>query len=359
LSRSDVGEAVGVRDGRYVIFGETPYVPQTAVTFCAGSAGGTHAGCERPKMRERVAMAKIAVVCLLSGYAWAQSALRGTVVDPTGASISGADIVITSPAGSAHAVTSADGRFSAAAAPPASVRVSRAGWQTAVADWTGGGDLRFVLQPARAEQQIVVTATRTPAVLSDVASSVSAITAADASSAPELAVDDILRQVPGFSLLRRSDSRTANPTSQGVSLRGLGASGASRALVLLDGVPLNDPFGGWVYWDRIPTAAIERIEVLRSGGSALYGSGALAGVVDVEERPITNRAIAFEGSSGNQGTSAGSLAMSAGGKRWGIAAEAQALQTDGYIPTPASQRTNATATAASARNATSDSARHS
>ena len=56
----------------------------------------------------------------------------------------------------------------------------------------------------------------------------------------------------GFSLFRRSGSRYANPTSQGVSLRGLGASGARRALVLVDGLPLNDPFGGWVYWARVP-----------------------------------------------------------------------------------------------------------
>ena len=62
----------------------------------------------------------------------------------------------------------------------------------------------------------------------------------------------MLRQVPGFSLFRRTTSRAANPTTQGVSLRGLGASGASRALVLSDGFPLNDPFGGWVYWDRAP-----------------------------------------------------------------------------------------------------------
>ena len=67
-------------------------------------------------------------------------------------------------------------------------------------------------------------------------------------------LDDALRFVPGFTLFRRTGSRVANPTAQGVTLRGLGGSGASRALVLDDGMPMNDPFGGWVYWGRVPRA---------------------------------------------------------------------------------------------------------
>ncbi|MEO5858088.1 MAG: TonB-dependent receptor plug domain-containing protein [Pyrinomonadaceae bacterium] len=61
-------------------------------------------------------------------------------------------------------------------------------------------------------------------------------------AAPTL--DNVLRQLPGFSIFRRSSSRSANRTAQGVSLRGVGASGASRSVVMFDGVPLNDPFGG-------------------------------------------------------------------------------------------------------------------
>src|SRR4029078_13297747 len=94
-------------------------------------------------------------------------------------------------------------------------------------------------------------------------------------------LDDVLRQVPGFSLFRRSGSLTANPTAQGVSLRGVGASGASRALVLLDGVPLNSPFGGWVYWTRVPRVNIENVSVQNGASSSLYGSGALGGVVNI------------------------------------------------------------------------------
>ena len=92
--------------------------------------------------------------------------------------------------------------------------------------------------------------------------------------------------MPGFSLFRRSDSLTANPTSQGVSLRGVGASGPSRALVLEDGIPITDPFGGWVYWDRIPRESISDMEFVEGGASDLYGSDAMGGVINVLTRPL-------------------------------------------------------------------------
>src|SRR5713226_10440077 len=124
----------------------------------------------------------------------------------------------------------------------------------------------------KAQDTITVTATRTPMRLSDTAASVVVMSRETIAASAAPTVDDALRQVPGFALFRRSGSRTANPTSQGVSLRGLGASGASRAIVLADGVPLNDPFGGWVYWDRVPHELVTQVEVLRGGASHLYGS---------------------------------------------------------------------------------------
>src|SRR5213594_859431 len=65
--------------------------------------------------------------------------------------------------------------------------------------------------------------------------------------------------------IRLSASLVTHPTTQGLSLRGIGPSGTSRALVLVDGVPANDPFGSWVYWSRIPMQSIEQIEVVRGG----------------------------------------------------------------------------------------------
>src|SRR6266576_582107 len=94
-------------------------------------------------------------------------------------------------------------------------------------------------------------------------------------------VDDVLRQLPTFSLFTRSSSISSNPTSQGVSLRGIGPSGVSRTLVLLDGIPFNEPFGGWVYWTRVPLEATERIEVVDGPSANVYGNYALGGAISI------------------------------------------------------------------------------
>ena len=83
-------------------------------------------------------------------------------------------------------------------------------------------------------------------------------------------LEDVLRDVPGFQLFRRSDSRSANPTSQGATLRALGGNASSRVLLLLDGVPQTDPFGGWVSWpayqpERLGEARVTRASPSRSG----------------------------------------------------------------------------------------------
>src|SRR5438552_2242198 len=157
------------------------------------------------------------------------------------------------------------------------------------------------LSTQHSSDTITVTATRTETRLSDTPSSVVVLNRETLEATAATTTDDALRQVPGFTLFRRSGSRSANPTSQGVSLRGIGASGASRALVLDDGVPLNDPFGGWIYWGRVPRAAIDRIEIVRGGASDLYGSGAMGGVVQFIRRGAMDD-VTVEASGGSEGT---------------------------------------------------------
>jgi len=188
---------------------------------------------------------------------------------------------------------------------------------------------------AQASETITVTATRTKTRLADTPASVVVLDKTALAASPSPALDDALRQVPGFALFRRTGSRTANPTSQGVSLRGVGASGASRALVLDDGIPLNDPFGGWIYWGRVPRAALDRVEVLRGGASDLYGSAAMGGVVQFLRR---DAGVALDVSAGSERTGAGSLfaAQTVGAWRGSVAADV--LRTDGYVLVPESQR---------------------
>jgi outer membrane receptor protein involved in Fe transport len=141
--------------------------------------------------------------------------------------------------------------------------------------------------------------------------------------------------VAGFSLFRRSGSRFANPTAQGISLRGLGGSGASRAVVLADGVPLNDPFGGWVYWGRVPRAALSRIEVLRGAASDLYGSGALSGTVQLFTREPGSGSpgglLAAEAAGGGLGSADGSLLLADRRGNWGASFAAERSTTAGYV----------------------------
>jgi outer membrane receptor protein involved in Fe transport len=95
-------------------------------------------------------------------------------------------------------------------------------------------------------------------------------------------LEDVLRDVPGFQLFRRSDSRSANPTSQGATLRALGGNASSRVLLLLDGVPLTDPFGGWISWPAYDPERLGAVRVTRGGGSGVQGPGALAGTIELE-----------------------------------------------------------------------------
>lgn len=130
--------------------------------------------------------------------------------------------------------------------------------------------------------EIVVTAARLPPAAADAAFSVVRIDEGVLSRSSRL--DEALRSVPAVSLFRRTSSAAANPTTQGISLRAIAPSGAGRTLVLLDGVPLNDPFGGWVIWSQATPESLESLDVIRGAGSGPYGAGALTGTITLRER---------------------------------------------------------------------------
>jgi len=185
--------------------------------------------------------------------------------------------------------------------------------------------------PLAVAEEITVRASRTARRLADTPAGVTVLSAADLAAGTATTLDQALRAVPGFSLFRRADSRFANPTTQGASLRGLGASGASRAVVLADGVPLNDPFGGWIAWGRVPRAAIDRLEVLSGAASDLYGSAALGGVVELVRKRAVLPALAAEAAYG--GLASADATLFAGGRRgaWGATVAAEGARTGGYV----------------------------
>ncbi|MBC2776066.1 TonB-dependent receptor [Parasphingopyxis marina] len=138
------------------------------------------------------------------------------------------------------------------------------------------------------EQQIVVTAAGLKDPLGDVAYNVVTIDQEALAREPSGRLENILGQVAGFQLFRASDARSGHPTGQGATLRGLGGNASSRALLVLDGVPQSDPFGGWISWPGFDTQALGRIRVTRGGGSGVYGPGALAGTIELESRSVEN-----------------------------------------------------------------------
>jgi len=150
----------------------------------------------------------------------------------------------------------------------------------------------------------------------------------DIAQLPAQTTDDVLRGQAGVEL-PRGDSRALHPTGQHVSMRGLGGG---RTLVLLDGVPLNDPFGGWIQWNKVAKSQIARVEIVRGASSDVYGSLAMGGVIQVFTRPVSDRAAVVQGDDGSRDSlHAAAFASTPLGKGFAVGASADATHTDGYL----------------------------
>jgi outer membrane receptor protein involved in Fe transport len=184
---------------------------------------------------------------------------------------------------------------------------------------------------------VVVAASRSGLAPADAPVATTAISAADLGAFQAVTLDDILRDDPSFSLFRRTSSLTSNPTSQGVSLRGIGPSGASRSLVLLDGVPLNDPFGGWIVWSAVPRLSLSGGEIAHGGGSGVWGNGALAGSISlIQAQPQDGGEVQAE--TGAFGTRSAEIVGGTAGRQGGLSVDARDFSTDGFYNLSASTR---------------------
>lgn len=282
-----------------------------------------------------------ACVLFFGVTAQAQTKIEGVVSDPTGATIAQAAVVFETAERIVRTRTDERGSFAlTVGSGDGTLTVQAAGFSTARINIDSGRTsepLRITLEPAGLLERIVITAgeERIPAT----PNSQYALGRREIATSGALTIDDVLRQTPGFSLFRRSGSLTANPTTQGVSLRGVGANGASRALVMYDGVPLNSPFGGWVYWNRVPRVSVESAQIFNGGTSDLYGSGALGGVINVTtRRPPEAKFFDLEASGGNLSTGAVSVSAGSSWNGFGVGLDFQALRTDGYVLVPEDQR---------------------
>lgn len=174
---------------------------------------------------------------------------------------------------------------------------------------------------------IVVTATRSARALADVPASVSVVTADQIADTSARTIDDVLRRVPSVDLPIAS-TNDQHPTDTIVSMRGL--SGI-RSLVLLDGVPLNDSFFGYVQWSEVPVDTIDRVEVVRGGGATLWGNYAMGGVINILTRSIDQTGLDAEAAGGSRGTYRvdGTGKLAGNGYRIGVVGGIS--HSDGYL----------------------------
>lgn len=270
------------------------------------------------------------------------SAVTGRLTDPAGTPVSDVRVRLTGDKGAPQeTVSSADGRFSFGTVQAGEYQLAaeHAGFRKLqksilVSDGKALDELTIQLQILDVFASVTTISDSAEALTSRQGSSINTLGRSQIDAAGASALDDLLRQVPGFSNFRRSSSVVANPTTQGVSLRGAGASGASRTLVNIDSIPLNDAFGGWVYWDRVPRESIDTIDVERGGASHLYGSDALSGAINISTRRVKGPVISASTSYGNLST--GDVSFFAGDK-WGrtdVAVSGEGYRTDGYFIIP-------------------------
>jgi outer membrane cobalamin receptor len=191
--------------------------------------------------------------------------------------------------------------------------------------------------PSRPEP-VRTSITVTGSIAANAPANVTALDAGTLAATAGANLDDRLREVPGFSLFRRTSSMVAHPTTQGISLRGIGASGASRTLVLWDGVPANDPFGGWVYWTQFTPDEIGTVEISRGAATSVFGDRAMSGAIGIFTRPAAAKRVTGAYAGGNKNTHDATLGLAG---QWGtvaVSGSGRAFTTDGYYIVPGANR---------------------
>jgi outer membrane receptor protein involved in Fe transport len=278
----------------------------------------------------------IVALMLASASDAAEPSVSGTVRDTSGGVVQGAVVIVRQPGTpERQVITGADGRFTIDAPEGAelTIIVRAGGFAEAVKRLTASertGELDVLVSPASVLETVTVTPSRAEQKVVDVPASVNILKSEEIRQSPAVVADDVLRQIPTFSLFRRTSSLSSHPTSQGVSLRGLGPSGVSRTLVLVDGTPFNDPFGGWVYWTRVPLEDVDRIEVVDGPSSNLYGNYAMGGVINIMSGRPARRTVEIKPQYGNHNSPKLDVSGSDVWGKVGVLANVSVFDTDGF-----------------------------
>ncbi|HJP67575.1 MAG TPA: TonB-dependent receptor [Sphingomicrobium sp.] len=192
------------------------------------------------------------------------------------------------------------------------------------------------LPSTTAPAAIIITGTALLEAKAERVYAIDRITRREIEQAPSHALDQLLKDVPGVQLFRRSDSTSGHPTSQGITLRALGGNASSRALLVLDGVPQSDPFGGWVNWPAYDPQSLSAIRVVRGGGSVADGPGALAGTIEMTSR--SDPGLGGEVDVGSRDSVEGEARLGAPLAGGLFALSGREARSDGFIPVTRSTR---------------------
>lgn len=185
---------------------------------------------------------------------------------------------------------------------------------------------------------VVVTATRTERTLEEVPASVSVLHDDVIDATPAQSLDDVIRTMPGVNI--NSDaSYQVHFTANGISTRGLGSGADTRTLVTLDGVPLNGSNQGVVQWTQVPLESIDRVELVRGGGSALWGNYALGGVMNIVTRPPRTSEASGDIGYGRYGTTrVNAYGAAAANNAFALSGNVNYFKTAGFNRVPEDQR---------------------
>lgn len=183
---------------------------------------------------------------------------------------------------------------------------------------------------------IVITGAALPEARSERVYAIERLDTRRIEQSPSHSLDQLLKDVPGVQLFRRSDSSSGHPTSQGVTLRALGGNASSRALLVLDGVPQTDPFGGWVNWPAYDPQTLSDVRVVRGGGSVANGPGALAGTIEMTSRTDKSIGGELDGGSRESLEARGRAGISVG--HGILSLSGRGVRSDGFVPVTAETR---------------------
>ena len=280
----------------------------------------------------------LVLVILASSIAWAQQdgmrRVTGTVVDQSGAPVPRVLVEVRGPSGqnAASALTDTQGRFAldlpdgaytldATAAGLAPIR------HQSLEVGAATPPLSLTLEIPAIKESIVVTATRTEAPLAQIGSSTTVIRGDDLESAGIDSMAEALRRVAGLTLVQNG----AVGQLASVFIRG-GESDYTKGLI--DGIPVNDP-GGSFNFANLSAASIDRIEIVRGPQSALFGSDAMAGVIQIFTRRGTSEGLEPKPRIAVEGGSFATFRYEAGiggkGERFDYAASFARLDTDNHV----------------------------